>query len=85
MVMVASQQVISVGKANEKIVNIKRSGLQIFDDEESILSIVINVQENITSLLSNAINAHVVDKSIAEVISVEDDIVTSTTNSFSTL
>ena len=85
VVIVILQHSIAVGKANETIANTEQSRLQIFDDEESIVSVVFNVQDNITSQFSsNAINVHVVDKSIAEIISVEDDIITSTTNSFST-
>ena len=84
VVIVILQHSIAVGKANETIATTEQSRLQIFDDEESIVSVVVNVQENITSQFSsNAINVHVVDKSIAEIISVEDDIITSTTNSFS--
>ena len=81
VVIAILQHSTAVGKANETIATTEQSRLQIFDDEESIVSVVVNVQENITS---SAINVHVVDKSIAEIISVEDDIITSTTNSFST-
>ena len=81
VVIAILQHSTAVGKANETIATAEQSRLQIFDDEESIVSVVVNVQENITS---SAINVHVVDKSIAEIIPVEDDIITSTTNSFST-
>ena len=85
LVIIILQHSIAMGKANETIANTEKSTLQIFDDEESIVSVVINVQENVKSQFSsNAIKAHVVDKSIAEIISVEDDIIASTTEGLST-
>ena len=56
------------------MLDIKPKEISVFDDEESILSVVLSIP-NATSDISSDVNTKIDDKSIAQIIAVEDDII----------